>query len=231
LRDCAFLAAGTPLVLTTPARSVVLRYCLHTGDGPLIRLGTAPTASFSGRIGLEHVTVRNAAGVLEIAPPKPGPPGRLDVSAEACLFDLPARAALVTFVAANAEIPEPTQVSFVATGSVVRTGTQLAAAVTQADRIWRPLEDRAVLLEDLVVGEFEFAGDNPRRIADAQLTTLRAPRRSQVQPGIDVARFNFAQSSSGTREKGPTRESDPVREQEAILPLTKGGQGGSLKDD
>ncbi|MBX3436668.1 MAG: protein kinase [Planctomycetaceae bacterium] len=170
-------------------RSMSFDNCLKYGPGALIRLAhTERSAPL--RVHLRQSTLRESGGVVCWLPSASAAALQpLLVIAEDSVFEMPPdRAAFLEFAAASVSGWER-MVRVTGEGSLLKLGTQLAAA-----EVGRALPPAAVdasplRVEGLLIDDFEFAGSGRQDPRDSAIAFSQAPQSSSTPPGIDARRM------------------------------------------
>ncbi len=72
---------------------------------------------------------------------------------------------------------------------LLKDTAHVAAWLSPAENMFKPIDSAALNVEGLVLAKFSFAGPISTRPADSQLTTWQGPRFSASSPGIDPAKL------------------------------------------
>jgi hypothetical protein len=190
VQDCVLgdVAAGVRCRFTG-AMALIVNNTLHLGPGPLVRLSRAPRLDEPMNLALAHVTVREAASLLEIRSESiPTESGNIAIAAEECVFALRAGGSLLQFVAPQSPARLMDRVEWKGQGSVMTAHGGLATWLT-ADGQRTPLDVSRLRVAGLVQSEIGFAGPSRSGPAASQAVRWQVPLRSPDPPGIDDARL------------------------------------------
>lgn len=186
LRDVVFrglsAAIRAPLDVGLVAQ---LANVLHLGPGPLVEVGRYPSADSLLALALSRVTLREAAGVVDLSyDDLDSAAGQVTVQASDCAFILPPAAGLLVYRGEAKPGPLLQQLHWTGQGSVLSRQARLALWRTAAGVI-RAAAESAVPVEGLVRTDVGFAGEIDAEAAQSRIVRWQAPLRSAQPPGID----------------------------------------------
>ena len=158
---------------------------LHLGPGPLVEVGRYPTSDNMLALALSRVTLREAAGVIDLSyDDLDSAAGQVTVQASDCAFILPPAAGLLVYRGEEKPGPLLQQLHWTGQGSVLSRQARLALWRTAAG-VMRAAAESAVPVEGLVRTDVGFAGEIDAEATRSRIVRWQAPLRSSQPPGID----------------------------------------------
>lgn len=158
---------------------------LHLGPGPLVEVGRYPSADSLLALALSRVTLREAAGVVDLTyDDLDAAAGQVTVQALDCAFILPPAAGLLVYRGEEKPGPLLQQLHWTGQGSVLSRQARLALW-RNVDGVIRAAAESAVPVEGLVRTDVGFAGEIDAEAARSRIVRWQAPLRSSQPPGID----------------------------------------------
>jgi hypothetical protein len=140
-------------------------------------------------LALAHVTVREAASLLEIhSAANPTESGNIAIVADECIFVLRAGGSLLQFVAPQSPARLMDGIEWKGQGSVMTAHGGMATWRT-SDGKRTPMDVSRLRVAGLVQSEIGFAGPSRSGPAASQAVRWQVPLRSPDPPGIDDARL------------------------------------------
>ncbi|MGE4003335.1 MAG: hypothetical protein AB7I48_24375, partial [Planctomycetaceae bacterium] len=172
--------------------------CLKCGDGALARL-SHPERSASLHVHLRQTTLRDSAGVVCWSPASStGGLQPLLLIAEDSVLDIPPEHGALLVFAQHEPAPDwERMVRVTGEGSLLRTGTLLAASHAGGSSKPAPLDPAQLRVEGLLIDDFEFAGADAREPAESVIASTQTPRSSPTPPGIDADRLADSTAARG----------------------------------
>lgn len=189
-KDCVFsdVSAGVRCRFTG-AMAILFDNTLHLGPGPLVRLSRAPQLDEPMNLKLVHVTVREAASLLEIrSEQSSAESGGIAVTALECVFALRAGGSLLQFVTPQLPSRLVGTIQWNGEGSVMTAHGGLATWLA-ADGKRTPLDVSRLRAAGLVQSGIDFAGPSRSAPSASQAVRWQVPLRSPDPPGIDESRL------------------------------------------
>lgn len=190
IRNTLLLGDGPGLYLAHAVRQVEFENVFKLGTSPLVQLATGPAEKSSLLLRFSHTTCRASGALLRwIVPAEGGPPGRILIEADDCVFDVvPVCAALFEFASPRSRPDWLRSVQMTGEGSVA-TPMEMAAWISTIDGRISPVQSPAIELEGIVTVPIHFAGQLGPRPSDAEVNDPDVPRRTSAPPGIRPAKL------------------------------------------
>lgn len=186
LEHCVIHQVGAAVLVSGEAEAAIkMLNVLHTGPGPLVRLGCLPGRAGFVSLGLQRCTVRGADQVLECpCPAAADPSGRLMIRAFDSVFAPATGGALISFTGRQPPANLSDHVAWTGQGAVVAEEA-IDAHWLEPGGAARPVDEHDLPFAGMVRSALEFAGPASPRPADSRLVRCLAPMRSDELPGID----------------------------------------------
>ena len=157
---------------------------LHLGPGPLVVLTEAPQVDEPVSLAISHVTLRDAAGLIECHyRDLQDAMGRMTIQASNCAFMPAAGKSLFLFRGNSPPEPLTEQLVWSGQGSVLAREAPLAIWETAQGRMLAAPED-SIQVEGLVRTEVGFAGDADDGPSASRIVRWQVPLQSPDPPGI-----------------------------------------------
>lgn len=157
---------------------------LHLGPGPLIVLIEAPQVDEPVSLAMSHVTLRNAAGLIDCRYRElQDAMGRIAIQASNCALMPAAGKSLFLFRGDSPPEPLTEQLVWSGQGSVLAREAPLALWETAQGRVLAAPED-SIQVEGLVRTEVGFAGDADDGPSGSRIVRWQVPLQSPDPPGI-----------------------------------------------
>ncbi|MBX3444556.1 MAG: protein kinase [Planctomyces sp.] len=174
-----------PTGMHCPVRpgAVSLTNCLKTGGGPWLKLGAAGRPQRQLRVRIARSTLRESGPLIEWTPAARAAGMRIEVLANACVFDLAEGASLLRL---DADASPPDWQRTLAIGgveSVLSPGASLVAL----SGLDAPLDESLLDADGLLSGEVVYRGRRFEDAADSELVSTTALRSTRMLPGISAA--------------------------------------------
>ena len=194
MRDSHVIGGSLVRTQTLPSR-IVLQHSLVIGPAPLIRV-VNPSSPPQTRIQLESVTVREGQAIIDWAADKSHRSALLQLSMTDCVLDFRDDGAIVRW-----QSPQPNEV--VKTLRIAGPGSLLANGAIvmgrgDANANWQIADDRYLAVEDLAIGQFQFAGPPSDSAENSNIIDWQGPRRSTNRPGVDITRLPVSATTKFT---------------------------------
>ncbi len=185
LRECVLSGVGDGVRCAAPTGAAIdLADTLFLGAISLIVIDSSSDFAQAISLKLEHCTIRGAASVLEWRPPRDLSAGdRVTVVANACVFDLDARGAVLTLVGDDVSAEFYRALTWKGAGSILGPKVPVVRW-RQPDGTLRPAAVGKITIEGLVRSEMGFAGDLAEGPDASRLVRWQVPLRSGKPPGI-----------------------------------------------
>jgi serine/threonine protein kinase len=185
LRECVLAGVSDAIRHTAASTTAIeLADTLFQGTNALVAIDSSADAAATPSVQLEHCTVRGSACVVAWRPPPQSTTtGRLNVSVNACVFDLDARGAVLILDGGKPSAELFESITWQGSGSILAPKIPVARH-RQSDETLRPPAEGRLKIEGMVRSEMGFAGDTSEGPDASRLVRWQVPLRSGQPPGI-----------------------------------------------
>ncbi len=185
LNRCVFRGVSAAIYCELEAALIFdLAQSLHLGPGPLLALAEAPQADEPITLAMNHLTLRNATGLLECRYDELAQAaGGVSIQADDCAFVPSAGGGLLVFKGAAHPAPLIEHLTWTGQGSVLARETPVALW-HGADGKTRAATEETIQVDGMVRTEVGFAGEAEEGPGASRIVRWQAPLRSTEPPGI-----------------------------------------------
>ena len=185
LNRCVFRGVSAAIYCELEAALVFdLAQSLHLGPGPLLALAEAPQADEPITLAMNHLTLRNATGLLELRYDELAQAaGSISIQADGCAFVPSAGGGLLAFKGAAHPAPLVEHLTWTGQGSVLARETPVALW-HGAEGKTRAATEETIQVDGMVRTDVGFAGEAEEGPSASRIVRWQAPLRSTEPPGI-----------------------------------------------